>query len=339
MPHASSPQASRSRSVPRASYLLQLLAVIFHCTDALEWQAAWNPSRAATLSARRSNCVQCLDMVSLGAGSVAGALGVGIAYPLDTLKVKAQVYASKGMGSSMGTVALARRVLSDEGLGGFYQGVAPTMVGQALIKGVLFFAYETTKDQLELLRGEELTLFGLAVAAAISGAVASFVCTPVERIKVVMQASSASTFSSPLQCLQLIVRDDGLGGLLTRGLGATLLREIPAYSGYFLAYEVVKIWLLAADFPPPLISLLGGAAAGVMSWLPVYPIDVVKTNLQASLDDGGGNSFMGTAAELWANGGMPAFWDGLGPKLARAVVNHAATFVIFDHIVAAMSTS
>mmetsp|Transcript_27653 Transcript_27653/g.55658 ORF Transcript_27653/g.55658 Transcript_27653/m.55658 type:complete len:156 (-) Transcript_27653:160-627(-) len=154
-----------------------------------------------------------------------------------------------------------------------------------------------------------------------------------------MQASSASTFSSPVECLRLVAQDDGLDGLLFRGLGATLLREIPAYSGYFLAYEAVKMWLLAAAFPTPMISLIGGAAAGVMSWVPVYPIDVIKTNLQASIGDGGGRSFVGAAAEIWATGGLAAFWDGLGPKLARAVVNHAATFFIFDYIVAAMAAS
>jgi hypothetical protein len=34
------------------------------------------------------------------------------------------------------------------------------------------------------------------------------------------------------------------------------------------------------------VPLLGGAAAGVASWVPVYPVDVVKTNLQTSTDAG-----------------------------------------------------
>ena len=27
-----------------------------------------------------------------------------------------------------------------------------------------------------------------------------------------------------------------------------------------------------------------------------------------------------------------AFWDGIGPKLARAIVNHAVTFLVFDNL-------
>ena len=325
----------------RASWRLRLVVAqllsLHRCNALLAVHAprAASVSRRAACSAgRRASRVRCgIDLVSLGAGSVAGSLGVGIAYPLDTLKVKAQVYAGSGQGPSMGALALTRRVLSEEGMVGFYQGVAPTMAGQWLIKGVVFFAYESAKDAMEAAWGvSDLGLGDLAIAAAASGMAASFVCTPVERIKVVMQASSASTFASPWECATLILRDDGLNGLLFRGLGATLLRETPAYTGYFLAYETVRIWLVAAQTPDPLVSLLGGAAAGVMSWLPVYPIDVVKTNLQASVGGGGGGSFLDAAAELWETGGMGAFWDGLGPKLARAVVNHAATFVIFDQI-------
>ena len=41
-----------------------------------------------------------------------------------------------------------------------------------------------------------------------------------------------------------------------------------------------------------------------------------------------------TARQLWELGGFWAFWDGINPKLARAVVNHAVTFYIFDLVCA-----
>ena len=120
--------------------------------------------------------MQCgIDVVSLGAGSIAGALGVGIAYPLDTLKVKAQVYAGQGSGRSMGGFRLMRRIFNEEGIAGFYQGVSPTMAGQFVIKGVAFFAYESAKTYLEgWWDVADLGLGGLAIAAAASGAVVSF---------------------------------------------------------------------------------------------------------------------------------------------------------------------
>ena len=81
------------------------------------------------------------------AGMVGGAIGVGVAYPLDTVKVKTQAFAETAApGEKLPSVwALARWVLDEEGLAACYSGVSSTMLGQALIKGVVFWSYEATK--------------------------------------------------------------------------------------------------------------------------------------------------------------------------------------------------
>ena len=71
-----------------------------------------------------------------------------------------------------------------------------------------------------------------------------------------------------------------------------------------------------------------------MSWIPVYPIDVVKTNIQVADGAEEDAGFIGTAVNLYRTSGFWVFWDGLGPKLARAVVNHAVTFFVFDFVCA-----
>lgn len=75
-----------------------------------------------------------------------------------------------------------------------------------------------------------------------SGLVGSFVVTPVERIKVVMQAAVASAYSSPVGlgmprggagytnawgCARGLVAEHGVRRGLYAGLGPTLLREVP----------------------------------------------------------------------------------------------------------------
>ena len=107
---------------------------------------------------------------------------------------------------------------------------------------------------------------------------------------------------------------------------------VPAYTFYFLAYEAVSTLLLALPTAPPptVVSLLSGAAAGVWAWLPVYPVDVVKTQLQASVGGDERESVLAVIVRLWMTGGPAIFWAGLGPILVRAVVNHASTFVFFD---------
>lgn len=275
--------------------------------------------------------------VNLLGGMLGGAVGVGVAYPLDTLKTKQQARNGDENNGPANVFELVMQVITDEGIGGFYSGVSSTMIGQAIIKGVVFLCYETAKGVLVQSWMGDNTIT-LILAACFSGSVGSLAVTPVERVKCVMQASGVSAYKSPIQCMSAIVRADGLRGLLFRGLGATLLREVPAYGFYFVSYDLVKSWLLGTGgLPVALIPLVGGAAAGAMSWIPVYPVDVVKTNIQVQDGSEGDQGFLATAHELWKTGGMSAFWDGLTPKLARAVVNHAVTFYVFDAFCSALT--
>ena len=71
-------------------------------------------------------------LVSVGGGAVAGAIGLGVAFPFDSLKTKAQALSASGE-ESTGMIALMRRVYNDEGIAGFYGGVSGAMAGQAMI--------------------------------------------------------------------------------------------------------------------------------------------------------------------------------------------------------------
>ena len=268
--------------------------------------------------------------ISLAAGMVAGALGKGVPYPLDTIKTKQQTYAASG-GSTSGPFAVASSVLREEGLSAFYGGVSSTMVGEAVIKGTVFFTYEQLSGLLLDVPNS------MVIAAGIAGAVASLVATPVERVKCVMQANG-SAYANPFACIAALLRNGGVEGLLLRGLGATLLREVPAYIFYFTSYEFASTALLpggslAGLIAPSLVPVVGGAAAGVACWVPVYPIDVIKTNIQvADGDPGEHKGVLGTATEIYEAGGIGAFYDGLGPKTSRAVINHAVTFYVYESI-------
>jgi solute carrier family 25 carnitine/acylcarnitine transporter 20/29 len=68
------------------------------------------------------------------------------------------------------------------------------------------------------------------------------------------------------------------------------------------------------------------------SWLPVYPIDVVKTEMQNTLSgmESERPSMTRTAMRLYETQGLGVFWEGLDSKLLRACVNHAVAFYVFD---------
>ena len=62
----------------------------------------------------------------------------------------------------------------------------------------------------------------------------------------------------------------------------------------------------------------------------------VKTAVQVEVDGGRRESLVEAAARLYSAGGWAIFWDGLTPKLLRAVVNHAVTFTVFEELSAAL---
>jgi Mitochondrial carrier protein. len=180
--------------------------------------------------------------ISIIAGSIAGAVGVGAAYPLDTIKTKQQVdieiYSNIEYDvSSTGEVSIIAAASSNNdsllptvleiwkngGLGGFYGGVQTSMIGQAIIKAAAFGVNAAALD----------AHYSMVHAAAIAGFITAFLAVPVDRVKVLMQTDS---YKSEHECLKSVLENEGLGGLLFTGLVPTLFREVPAYTLYFFLY-------------------------------------------------------------------------------------------------------
>lgn len=201
------------------------------------------------------------------------------------------------------------------------------MVGQAFIKALAFSINTLSITFLSQSLPNISHTWILLAAACFAGAVTSFAVAPIERVKVMMQATTG-VYKNEWACIQTILEKEGVTGLMSRGLGPTLAREIPSYGLYFWCYG-----LLSQSFDiGPLSPMVFGALSGMASWLPVYPIDVVKTLVQNTSGGEGHVSSWTVSRQLYQEGGVGAFFDGLTPKLLRAAVNHAVTFTIYDAI-------
>eukprot|EP00960_Hanusia_phi_P044285 756559-Hanusia_phi.AAC.1 len=276
-------------------------------------------------------------LASLLAGSLGGAVGVGAAFPFDTLKTKAQVYAfgqgKENQKEGIGMLEIMVQILKNEGLGGFYGGVSTMMVGQAFIKAVAFSANSAALDA-EKMTSSFASLSPLAqltCAALFSGFVTSFLVNPIERIKIMCQAAEKGTYSSELECARTIIGSDGMKGFLFRGLGPTILRETPSYGIYFVIYSQLMNQQVLQDlgiFAP----LVAGAVSGCACWLPVYPMDVIKTTIQNTEGRSRAPTTFETACDLYTRGGIGVFFDGIESKMLRAATNHAVTFFVYDAV-------
>lgn len=131
---------------------------------------------------------------------------------------------------------------------------------------------------------------------------------------------------------------DGLRKGLFRGQTVTTLREIQAYGVWFLTFEyLMSMEKKRSETPKWKIALYGGLS-GEALWLASYPFDVVKSRLQS---DGLGKDMkyktgMQCARDLLREGGVGAFWKGLGPTLVRAMPVSAGTFFVVEMVLRAM---
>ena len=195
---------------------------------------------------------------SLIASALGGSIGVGVAYPLDSIKTKTQSAAASGI-KSIGIKKMFIETYKNEGFMGFYNGLLPAMFGQALYISAAFAANAYALTHL-VETGVSPSIIQLALAGSFGGLVASFVINPIERVKIQMQTTNDNdAYGTLIQTVKL----DGFYGLLFRGIDATLWREGPGYALYFLVYSYLS--QQASDtMIAPYAPLLCGAIAGIL---------------------------------------------------------------------------
>ena len=269
-------------------HLLNSLLVLTFVSSGSTFKAKLPMRDVAQSHALSKSSLMMFDVLSVAAGSIAGAVGVGFAYPLDSMKTKIQNRAASSGSSdkqNLSFLSIAKDILRNEGVLSLYKGVIGVMLGNALIKACAFTANRWALA--EITTGSP-TLDQLIVAAAFSGMVTSFFSNPIERVKVLMQSKVQTNFDcdaagsetkeedSELQIISHVLKSEGLQGLAFRGLDATLAREIPGYSLYFVGYFTMIHTPLGEGLGPggPVVM---GALAGMFSWLIVFPLDVCKT--------------------------------------------------------------
>ncbi|KAI1121494.1 mitochondrial carrier domain-containing protein [Nemania abortiva] len=276
---------------------------------------------------------------SFAAGGFGGVCAVVVGHPFDLVKVRMQT-AEKGVYSS--AIDVVRKSIARDGLRrGLYAGVSAPLVGVTPMFAVSFWGYDLGKQIVTSVSApgpEGLSIAQISAAGFFSAIPMTAITAPFERVKVILQVQGQRLkpgeepkYKGGLDVVRQLYAEGGVRSVF-RGSVATLARDGPGSAAYFAAYEYIKRRLTPRDpatgKPQGDLSLLAvtcaGGAAGVAMWIPVFPVDTVKSRLQTAE----GNVSIGSVVrELYARGGVKAFFPGFGPALARAVPANAATFL------------
>ncbi|KAJ4300114.1 carnitine transporter [Collariella sp. IMI 366227] len=278
---------------------------------------------------------------SFVAGGFGGVCAVVVGHPFDLVKVRLQT-AEKGVYSS--AIDVVRKSVAKDGLRrGLYAGVSAPLVGVTPMFAVSFWGYDLGKSIVRSTStigpDGNLSIAQISAAGFFSAIPMTAITAPFERVKVILQVQGQKTlapgekpkYAGGMDVVRQLYREGGVRSVF-RGSAATLARDGPGSAAYFAAYEYIKKMLTPRD---PVtgetsgkLSLTAitcaGAGAGVAMWIPVFPIDTVKSRLQTAE---GNVTIGGVVKSLYARGGYRAFFPGFGPALARAVPANAATFL------------
>jgi solute carrier family 25 carnitine/acylcarnitine transporter 20/29 len=299
------------------------------------------------------------------AGYLSGAVGIIIGNPLDVIKVRRQAQQVRpaavlsscsihsqtvvespaiNQGTSFGT-RLLRSYTS------LVTGTAAPILGYGALNALLFVSYNRTESALNSVFLTSGNMWNTWIAGAVGGLATWIVSTPTELIK--CRAQLASPPMSSLAITKQIWGNHGFKGFYFGG-AVTALRDSIGYGFYFWSYELSTRWL--ATEPDKRTSfqheaakvLFCGGLAGVVTWVSVFPLDVIKTRVQTQtlgelvetsplLRTSGPlrTSRAGAlqiAQEAYREGGARVFFRGLTVCSVRAFIVNAVQWAVYEWV-------
>ncbi|KAL5322140.1 hypothetical protein ACEPPN_010110 [Leptodophora sp. 'Broadleaf-Isolate-01'] len=292
--------------------------------------------------------------LKLLAGGIAGVSET--IYPAEFIKTHRQLPNLSSSTSRTSSLALIRNTYHTSGLLGFYSGCGALATSNFLKGGIRFFAFETSRDYLDLLfNAKEVgerpgvrspwvnVLAGLSAGVAESLAVV----TPGEALKTrLVQDAAAAVASKDGRSRQFagkgvvgvalqVVRMEGISALW-RGALPVMSKQATNSAVRFTMFASMQEWV--GKRWPEMSGNVGttlamGALSGIVTVYASMPFDNVKTRMQSV--GGGYTGMLDCAAKTLKRDGIGAFWRGTSPRLVRMTLSSGIAFTVYDKVVQA----
>lgn len=213
------------------------------------------------------------------AGAVAGVCGVAVSQPFDIIKVRLQ-------NTGGNDLSVLKSILKHEGFLSLWRGSGISIFGTVFGNAISFGVVENCKNRMMANKSEPLTGWDHGLCGAYSGLATSFLSSPTEaiRIRLQTQKTGSKEFKNTWQWIREIFRKGGISGLY-RGFWLTTFRDTIGDAVYFAAYHTLPRYFYQdmenTENRNYFVIMLAGGAGGVLGWTAIYPLDTVKSRIQA----------------------------------------------------------
>jgi len=196
---------------------------------------------------------QNIGLVTFTAGLMSGLTdAILVVTPTEVCKIRMQAENVEMMDAGVqmkrkygNVVQTAVTIVKEEGPTALYKGIVPTMLRQGINTAGNFTAFQFCKAKWQEFSGkEELAPWQHMLCGGFSGGVGPTINNPLDVVKTRMQKQvivhgQPPRYSSIMQALSLIVREEGIAALW-KGLTPRLLRLMPGQAITFMTYEFVS---------------------------------------------------------------------------------------------------
>ncbi|EED89477.1 predicted protein [Thalassiosira pseudonana CCMP1335] len=280
------------------------------------------------------------------AGGVAGSAGIIVGHPFDSIKVRMQMMAS----SSSGSTSSAMSLLQNSQYGSIWRGIGAPLTMAAVINASIFLTYGGSTRMWNAYfdtNSEKKSLWRDGGCGGFTGVVSSLIICPTEHVKTKMQtqkkvadANNRVVYQDSFHAARNIVSNYGITGLY-RGLAATTARQSPGFVVYFGTYDRLKEYGIKHYFGTQhslLASMTAGGMAGSLSWAIVYPVDLIKSRIQALPIDCAKSerSMVNVARGVIESRGVGALYRGFGITMLRAFPVNGVIFPTYELVLSTL---
>lgn len=252
--------------------------------------------------------------INLIAGGTAGLFEALCCHPLDTIKVRMQIY--KKINSKEhpnlkppGFIKTGKTIYNNEGFLSLYKGLGAVVIGIIPKMAIRFSSYEWYRTLLSDKQTGKVSTGNTFIAGLLAGVTeAVMVVNPMEVVKIRLQAqhlpeqqivqaispnggatvnATATTvattkYKNAVHAAYTIVKEEGFGAMY-RGVSLTAARQATNQGANFTVYSKLKEFLqnyqnkqILPSWETSLIGLISGAIGPFSN----APLDTIKTRLQ-----------------------------------------------------------
>ncbi|KAI0284382.1 mitochondrial carrier [Russula aff. rugulosa BPL654] len=286
----------------------------------------------------------------LAAGGVAGAVSRTSTAPFDRLKVflitrppdlgGTSLHPESTVRGAKAIMSAIARIYAEGGVAAFWVGNGLSVAKIFPESAIKFLTYEASKlffaqyvDNVEDVR--EISGTSRFLSGGLGGITSQLSIYPVETLKTQMMSSTETSKRSLATAAKRVW---ALGGLRAyyRGLGVGLVGVFPYSAIDMSTFEALKLAYLRStgkDEPGVLAVLAFGSVSGSVGATMVYPLNLVRTRLQASGSSGHPERYTGikdVIRKTYVRDGWRGFYRGLVPTLAKVIPSVSISYMVYE---------